>query len=344
VEPITKSFVADWRQLRRFELARADLPPGTRLLYREPGTWERHRKAMLLAAAVIVAEMLLIGSLLLERRRRKRAQLASEEHQHRAEESRRIVAQMGRVALLGELTGAISHELRQPLAAIRTNAELGVKALSRRSSLDADDRELFDEIFQAIADDNALASDIITRVRALVRREALPQQPVDFNEVCRASARLLQYDARTRGGDIVLSLDPQLPAVIGDPVQFQQVLLNLIVNALEACATSCAPRVEVATIGRDEEIEVTVCDNGPGLSEGARLHLFESFFTTKAQGLGLGLAIVHSIIERHQGRIQAEDGERGGTVFRVVLPTARSSARGSEARLMQFSSESAASL
>jgi signal transduction histidine kinase len=126
-------------------------------------------------------------------------------------------------------------------------------------------------------------------------------------------------------------------------VQFQQILLNLIVNALEACTASCAPRVEVTTIGRDEEIEVTVCDNGPGLSEGARLHLFESFFTTKAQGLGLGLAIVHSIIERHQGRIQAEDGERGGTVFRVVLPSVPSSRNEGEARLMQFSSESAAS-
>jgi len=344
VEPITKSFVADWRQLRRFGLPESRLPPGTRLLYREPTTWELHRTTILLTVGVIVAEVVLIASLLVERRRRKRAQRATEAHQQRAEESRRVVAQMGRVALLGELTTTISHELRQPLAAIRTNAELGAKAVRRsRDSLAVEDRELFDEIFQAIADDNALASEIITRVRALARKEALPQQPVDFNDVCRASVRLLQYDAVTRGGDIVLSLDPQLPGVIGDPIQFQQILLNLVVNALEACTTSSAPRVEVSTMRRDAEIEISVRDNGPGLSEGVRLHLFESFFTTKPQGLGLGLAIVHSIIERHHGRIQAENSAEGGAVFRVVLPCAPSSREGSRARLMQSQWESLAS-
>jgi signal transduction histidine kinase len=344
VEPITKSFVADWRQLQRFGLAETRLPPGTHLLYREPTTWERHRTAVLLTLAVIVAEMLLIGSLLVERRRRKLAQQAARENEQRVEESRRVVAQMGRVALLGELTTTISHELRQPLAAIRTNAEAGAKAVWRsRSSLDAEDRELFDDIFRAIADDDALACDIIARVRALVRKEALPQQPVDLNEVCRAAVRLLQHDALTRDTDIILSLDPQLPAVIGDPIQFQQVLLNLILNAFEACAASSAPRVEVTTIHRDAEIEVAVRDNGPGLSEGARLHLFESFFTTKPQGLGLGLAIVHSIVERHRGRIQAENGKQGGAIFRVVLPCTPSSLGGSEARLMQVGTESSMS-
>ena len=342
VEPITKSFVADWRQLQRFGLAEGRLPPGTHLLYREPTTWERHRLAMLLTLVVIVAEMLLIGSLLVERRRRKRAQKAAEEQEQRVDESRRVVAQMGRVALLGELTTTISHELRQPLAAIRMNAEAGVRAVRRSgSSLATEDRELFDEIFQAIADDDALASDIITRVRALVRKETLPQQPVDLNAVCRASARLLQHDALTRGAGIILSLDPQLPTVIGDPIQFQQVLLNLLLNALEACATSSAPRVEVMTSHRDGEIEVAVSDNGPGLSEGARLHLFESFFTTKPQGLGLGLAIVHSIMERHHGRIQADNGADGGAVFRVLLPCPESLRADSGARLMQRGAASA---
>jgi two-component system sensor kinase FixL len=157
-------------------------------------------------------------------------------------------------------------------------------------------------------------------VRALVRREELPQQPVDLNELCRTSARLLQYDALTRRADIILALDPQLPAVMGDPIEFQQVVLNLILNALEAVATSIAPRVDVSTVARDGEVEVAVLDNGPGLSERVRQHLFESFFTTKPRGLGLGLAIVQSIIERHQGRVQAENREEGGAIFRVVLP------------------------
>jgi len=345
IEAITNSFVADWRQLRRFGLSETRLPPGTRLLYREPTAWERHRTVVLPTSGVIVAELLLIGSLLVERRRRQRAQKAAEEQQRRVEEARRQVAHMGRVALLGELATTISHELRQPLAAIRTNADAGSIVVRRNRGVMVDeDRELCDEIFRAIADDDARAADIITRVRALVRKEELPQQPVDLNEVCRTSARLLQYDALHRGGDIILSLAPQLPAVTGDPVQFQQVVLNLILNALEACGSSIAPRVEIRTIAREDEVEVEVRDNGPGLSEGARLHLFESFFTTKAHGLGVGLMIVHSIVERHHGRILAENGVTGGAIVRFALPCTRSSrGRSSEARLMHFETESSVS-
>jgi len=341
VEPVTKSFVADWRQLRRFGLNETRLPPGTHLQYREPTTWERYRTVVLLTSAVLVAELALIGALLVERRRRKRAQKASEEQQLRLDESRRVVAHMGRVALLGELATTISHELRQPLAAIRMNAQAGARAVRSRDALGEEDRALFDEIFRAIADDNALASDIITRVRALVRSEALPDQPVDLNEVCRASARLLQYDALTRRADIILSLDPQLATVVGDPIQLQQIVLNLLLNGLEACAARTTPRVEVFTINHDSEIEVLVRDNGPGLPEGVRIHLFESFFTTKPQGLGLGLAIVHSIVERHHGRILAENNEEGGAAFRVVLPRTRALRSGvGEVQRMQRGTES----
>lgn len=324
VEPIDKSFVADWRQLERFGLSEARLPPGTKLMHREPTSWERHRTVVLPTLAVIVAEMALISTLLVERQRRKRAQRAAEEQQERADESRRQVAHMGRVALLGELASTISHELRQPLAAIRANAASGAKLVRRSGgSLDENDRELCDEIFRAIADDDALASDIISRVRSLVRREELPQQPVDLNEVCRTSARLLQYEALTRGADIALTLDPQLPAVIGDPIQYQQIVLNLVLNALEASAACVAPRVEIGTATHGDDVEITVSDNGPGLPDDVRQRLFESFFTTKAQGLGLGLAIVHSIAERHGGRVQAENGAQGGAIFRVVVPPAK---------------------
>jgi signal transduction histidine kinase len=325
VEPTAKSFVADWRQLQRFGLSETRLPPGTTLLHREPTTWERHRTVVLPTLGVIIAELLLIGSLLLERRLRKRAQKTALEQQRRADESRRQVTHMGRVALLGELATTISHELRQPLAAIRANAETGAKLVRRRGGiLSEDDRVLCDEIFCAIADDDALASDIISRVRALVRREELPQQPVDLNEVCQTSARLLQYDALMRRTDIALSLDPDLPPVIGDPVQFQQVVLNLTLNAIDAAAVRVAPRVEISTSTRGDDVEIVVRDNGPGLAEDVRRRLFESFFTTKAQGLGLGLAIVHSIVERHHGRVQAGNGALGGATFRVVVPRGRS--------------------
>jgi len=343
MEPIVKSFVADWRQLRRFGLQEERLPPGTQLLFREPTAWERHQTVVLPTLAVIGAELLLIGSLLIERRRRIHAQLHAELQQQRVDETRRQVAHMGRVALLGELVGTMSHELRQPLAAMRANADTGVRLVRRQQSVfREEDRELYDEIFRAIADDDARASDIISRIRALVRREELPQQPVDLNEVCRTAARLLQYDALTRRTVLALSLDPGHPMVTGDPIQFQQVVLNLILNALEAAAASDAPRVEISTAVRGDDVEVAVRDNGPGLAADVRRHLFESFFTTKPQGLGLGLAIVHSIIERHNGRVQAENGALGGAIFSVVLPrTPKPRDEPSEAHLMHIGTETA---
>ena len=334
VEPIAKAFVADWRQLRRWGLSEARLPPGTELLFRQATLWQQYRTVVLLTLAVIAAELLLIGALLLERRRRKHAQMLAEEEQRRAAETRRQMTHIGRVALVGELAATMSHELRQPLAAIRTNAEAGAKIMTRTTGqLGEEERELCAEIFSDIVADDALASDIITRVRALVRREELPQQPVDLNEICRTSARVVQHDARTRHAEITLSLDPRLPAVTGDPVQFQQVVLNLILNALEASADTPNPHVVISTVARSEEVEVAVRDNGPGLTADVQQHLFESFFTTKTQGLGLGLAIVQSIVERHHGRVRAENGEQSGAIFRVVVPVWQSPRTAPAARL-----------
>lgn len=324
VELVASSFVVDSRQLRRWGLSEARLPQGTELLFREPTLWERYRTVVLLTVGVIGAEALLIGSLLVERRRRKRAQLEAEEQQRRADETRRQVAHMGRVALVGELAATMSHDLRQPLAAIRMNAEAGAKIAARSTGpLVEGEREMYGEIFDDIVSDNVLASDIITRVRALVRREELPPQLVDLNEICRTSARLFQHDAATRHAEITTAFDPRLPSVTGDPVQLQQVVLNLLVNALDASAASTTPHVSISTVALGEEVEVAVRDNGPGLTADVQHRLFESFFTTKPHGLGLGLPIVQSIVERHHGRVRAENADEGGAIFRVMLPVTR---------------------
>jgi signal transduction histidine kinase len=321
VELIANRFVADWRELRRWGLSESRLPQGTDLLFREPTFWERYRMVVLLTLAVIGAESLLIASLLAERRQRKRAQLVAEEQQRHIDETRRQVAHMGRVALVGELAATMSHDLRQPLAAIRMNAEAGAKIMARATgALGDEEREMCEEIFGDIVADNVLASDIITRVRALVRREELRPQAVDLNEICRTSARVLHYDLVARQADITFALDPRQPTVTGDPVQLQQVVLNLLVNALDAAAASTTPQVTISTEVRGGEVEVTVRDNGPGLTADVQQHLFESFFTTKPQGLGLGLPIVQSIVERHHGRVRAENADEGGAIFRVTLP------------------------
>jgi len=324
VEVITNSFVADWRQLSRWRLSEARLPAGTEVLFREPTLWQRYRSVVLLTLAVLIVESLLIGGLLLERRRRKRAQSVAEEQQRQLDETRRQVTHMGRVALVGELAAAIAHELRQPLAAIRANAEIGAKVAAGGTwEVGSEERETYREIFDDIVRDDALASDVVTRVRALLRREEMPHQAVDLNETCRTAARLLQHDAATRKVKLTLSLSEEAPTVSGDPVELQQVVLNLVVNALDATASAAHPHVMILTAVREEEAEVVVHDNGPGFPPEVQQRLFESFFTTKSQGLGLGLVIVQSIVERHRGRVQAANGGSGGAVFRVVMPRRR---------------------
>jgi signal transduction histidine kinase len=237
--------------------------------------------------------------------------------ERKADETRRQVAHMGRVAMIGELAATVSHELRQPLAAIRANAESGALLLGRNPA----DVEEAVQIFRDIVDEDIRAAEIIDRTRMLLRNEVPKSAEVDINEVCRQAVQMLARNAIHRRADLTLSLDARASSVIGDPVQLQQVVLNLVLNSLEAMSTSLDPRsVTVCTRENDEEVEVSVHDTGPGLPPDVQRHLFESFYSTKAQGLGMGLVIVRSIVERHHGRVSATNGEAGGAVFRVVLP------------------------
>jgi len=234
----------------------------------------------------------------------------------RADETRRQVAHMGRLAVVGELAATVSHELRQPLAAIRTNAEAGALLLA-----DAPELSEVRAILKDIVDDDVRASDIIDNIRMLLRKEEPTTRAVDLNEICSHAAQLLKGDAMLRGARLELRLEPQLPPVAGDPVQLQQVVLNLALNALDATAGSAGEHeVTVGTVVRGNEAELFVRDTGPGLTAELQEHLFESFYTTKAQGLGLGLVIVRSIVERHHGRVYAETAAGRGAIFRVLLP------------------------
>jgi signal transduction histidine kinase len=160
-------------------------------------------------------------------------------------------------------------------------------------------------------------------VGTLLRSGSLPTHPVDLNETCRRAARLLEHDAHARGVQVSLLLEPTLPTAIGDPVELEQVVLNLALNALDASLSSPSPHIVVRTSAREDEIELAVHDNGPGLAPHVAPHVFDSFFTTKPQGLGLGLVIVRSIVERHHGHVHAENHREGGAVFRVVLSRTR---------------------
>jgi len=238
--------------------------------------------------------------------------------ERRADETRRQVAHMGRMALVGELAATISHELRQPLAAIRVNAEAGAHLLAAAPPDVSEARE----IFQSIVGDDVRAVELIEGVRKLLRKEEPVTTIVDLNQVCRDAIRLLQHDAVLRGVRLELVLAPVTPFVTGDQVQLQQLVLNLALNGLEAAGAGATERSVVVTVEHElGHAEVVVRDSGSGIGVDVQPHLFESFFSTKIGGLGLGLVIVRSIVERHGGRITVSNDPSGGAAFRVRLPT-----------------------
>lgn len=234
-------------------------------------------------------------------------------------QTRGQVEHMGRVATLNGLAAAVSHELRQPLSAIRLNAEAGELLLSRTPP-DVDEARL---ALQDIARDDARAADVIEHYRGLLLQQAPISTTVDLNTVCRNTAKLVEPEVTGRRARLNLELDPDVPPVRGDPVQLQQALLNLTLNALEAL-TASAPNREIAirTARNNGDVEVHVTDTGPGLSPDAQHRLFEPFFSTKPHGLGMGVTIVRSIVERHHGSLRAENRSEGGALFTVTLPGA----------------------
>jgi len=243
----------------------------------------------------------------------------------RLEETRNQVAHLGRVATVGELAAAVSHELKQPLTSIRTNAQTGVLLLEQTPV----DVEQVINILHEIAGDSERGSQVIEHMRVLLRKSE-SVGAVDLNEVARQAIRLLQREAALRHTQIELVVEPELPKVPGDPVQLQQVILNLLLNALDAAATSVEHRaVMVRTTIGDRLVELSVSDTGPGLSPEAQQHLFEPFFSTKPHGLGMGLVIVRSVVERHHGRVHAKNRVAGGAIFRVDLPVIGGAAPGS---------------
>jgi len=244
---------------------------------------------------------------------RKRAELE-------ARQARDERAHLERVAAVGELGVSIAHELNQPLAAIRTNAETAQRLLQRTPA----DTALLREVLQDIIADDQRAGDVIRHMRALLKKGESQYAPHDFNELVRGVARLVGTDAQLRGATLTLQLSDSPLPVWGDSVQLQQVVLNLIVNALDA-VSPCAPgerQVWVSTWRQEGRVELVVEDSGVGLSQETLERIFEPFFTTKQEGLGMGLSISRSILEVHRGRLQAEHRRAGrGALLRCTLPS-----------------------
>jgi signal transduction histidine kinase len=229
------------------------------------------------------------------------------------------LAHVTRVTTLGELTASIAHEINQPLAAVIANAGACLSWLDRNpTDLDAARRSV-----EWIIEDGNRASEVIRHVRALAKKTDIEKTPLDINDVARDVMALVQRELSSHEVSLKLDLVPDLPGIFGDRVQLQQVIINLVINAVEAME-SVADRARILTVrsgGYDTDLVfLAVADNGVGIPDADVERMFAPFFTTKSGGMGMGLSICRSILEAHEGRLSVSNTEGGGATFQFVLP------------------------
>lgn len=442
VDNDSNRYIFDWRQLRRWKISEASLPPGSIVQFRESSLWENYKRQIVTIAVIFVLQSLLITALVINLRRRRQAERALREsearlslaassadlglwtleiatgdiwvtdktrelygispsektdferfirivHPENRDEIRQAVKQtletgedfraqyrivlpdrrvrriaaharlhsapsgkqthlMGvstditermeaeaeagrrreelahvtRIATMGELATSLAHEINQPLTAILTNAQAAQRFLTCDDPDLNEVRQILDDI---VRDDNR-ASDVIRRVRALLRKETVPNEPVDLNDVIEESLALIRSDALLDGLSVTTELDRELPAIQADRVGLQQVILNLILNAIDAMRTvpSASRKLTVKTAAKDNgAVRVSVADSGIGLDSQDIDRLFDPFYTTKPEGMGMGLSISRTIITAHGGKLGAENNPEGGAVFYFTLPLDR---------------------
>ena len=263
-------------------------------------------------AAVIFVQTALILVLLHEHRRRRQAEVQS--RQRLLE-----LTHMNRYATAGELSASIAHELYQPLGTILSNTEAAELFLnSPTPNLDK-----IKEILADIKRDDERASKIIHRLRSLLTKKTPKVCDIDVNVAVGEVLEFLSPQATARKIVLASFLVPHLPPIVGDRIQLQQVILNLVLNGMEATRSedkSGGRRVTVTTaLSHDATVEVSIADSGSGIPTDKLIDIFKPFYTTKEHGMGLGLSIARTIVEAHRGRIWAEN-TNGGAVFRISLP------------------------
>jgi PAS domain S-box-containing protein len=236
------------------------------------------------------------------------------------ERQRNELAHLSRVTTLGTLSGALAHELNQPLTAILSNAQAALRLLADESP----NLEEVRDTLKDIVEDNRRASEVIQRLHLLLRKRETQHHPLDLNELVHETLRLAHTNLLSNGMTVRKELSHQLPAIHGDRVQLQQVLLNLVMNACSAMA-DCAPAGRSLTMRTARwhggGAHVSVHDRGRGISPENLERIFEPFFTTRNEGLGLGLTICRAIVVAHGGRLWAENNRDGGASFHFTLPS-----------------------
>jgi signal transduction histidine kinase len=301
----------DWRELQRWGIPESRLPPGSVVRYRAPSIWQQYRGTVLGAVGVLAVQSLLILGLLHQRRARQRAENDSRR-------SLALAADASRRQTMSALTNSIAHELGQPLSSMIHNAQAGrMMITANRATPDT-----VTEILSDIESEAVQATQIIDRHREMLRGHQLDKQPIDLHDVIHQSLTLVAHDMRARQIEVTLKLSSNPCIITGDQVLLQQVLVNLVMNAMDAMGETppARRRVIITTEVRAADVEVSVRDAGTGLPAQIKGSLFTPFVTTKAHGIGIGLAITRTIVEAHGGTIDAHNNTDGGATFSVTLP------------------------
>ncbi len=295
----------DWRQMQRFGISDSNLPTGSTVYFREPTVWEQYWWEIALTTALILLQTGLIAALLAEHHRRQFAEVQS--RQRTAE-----LVHVNRIATAGELTASIAHELNQPLGAILTNAETADVILQSSSP----DIAALREIVKDIVRDDRRASEVIRRMRSLLKKAPFELKSLDLNDLVGETVEFVLTVGRKV--ELVSVVAPEALPIVGDRIQLQQVILNLVANGIDAMKESRIITIRTLRVG--EFAELSVSDRGSGIPEDKLKEVFEPFFTSKAEGMGMGLSIARTIIEAHNGHIWAKNRDHGGASFRIRLP------------------------
>ena len=297
--------------MQRWGISESSLPPGSTVYFREPTVWERYSWQIASIVAVLLIQAGLIAVLLHEHRRRQLAEVQS--RQRMAE-----LAHVNRFSTAGELTASIAHEINQPLGSILTNAETAQAILKSPSPDIAELKDIVNDILQ----DDRRATEVIRRMRSLLKKAPFELKNLDLNDVVRDTIEFLSSLAVGRKFELVSVITPEALPILGDRIQLQQVILNLVVNGIDAMKDTPSENriISIRTSRVENFAELSVSDRGSGIPEDKLKAVFEPFFTSKAEGMGMGLSIARTIIEAHNGLIWAKNRDHGGASFRIKLP------------------------
>jgi signal transduction histidine kinase len=301
----------DWREMRRWGVSANSLPLGSEIYFRSPSAWEQYRGQILAIVAALLAQAALVVWLVYEIGRRHRAEI----------QSRRSMAEltyMNRKASAEQRSATLAHEIRQPLAGIATRASAALRWLR----MEKPDLEKAQTALEAVVAASHRAGDIIGNVSAMFKKEPSERVPTDINQIILTVLSTVRVELQQHSVDLQTHLNEHIPTVLGDKVQLQQVVLNLVMNAVEGMQSVQTRVLKVQTHQTNRGmVRVSIEDTGTGIDPSNIDRVFKPFFTTKANGMGMGLAICRSIIENHDGRIWVSARTNGGSIFQLELPT-----------------------